>query len=148
MYCSRASAQWPTFIQFLFCISSCKSLLAFMASRTLEAGQVLIKKGDKAKHMYYLAKGTMHIPEIGKHIGPGVVLGEIGIFAPDQKRTMTVVCLTDCDVYEISATKARQLYVQDSSFGIAILQLVIARLVEDLRLLRGVRESEDTDGHC
>jgi two-component system nitrate/nitrite response regulator NarL len=98
--------------------------------------------------MYYLAKGTMHIPEIGKHIGPGAVLGEIGIFAPDQKRTMTVACLTDCDVYDISATKARQLYVQDSSFGIAILQLVIARLVEDLTLLRGVRESEDTDGHC
>jgi len=122
-----------------------RSFFPFMKSRILKAGDVLIKKDDRATHMYYLENGTMRIPEIGKLIEPGAVVGEIGIFAPDQKRTMTIVCVTDCDVYEISAAKAKQLYVENSAFGIAILQLVIARLVEDLTLLRGARP-EDTDG--
>ena len=123
-----------------------RSFFPFMNSRVLKAGEVLMKKGDRADHMYYLENGTMRIPEIGKLIEPGAVLGEIGIFAPDQKRTMTVVCLTNCDVYEISAAKAKELYVENSAFAVSILQLVIARLVEDLTLLRGAREPEDTDG--
>jgi CRP/FNR family transcriptional regulator, cyclic AMP receptor protein len=125
-----------------------RSLLPFMASRALKEGEVLIKKDDRADHMYYLANGTAHIPEIDKLIQSGTVLGEIGIFAPDQKRTMTVVCVTNCEVYEISASKAKQLYVQDSAFAVSILQLVIARLIEDLRLLREAREPKDTDARC
>jgi hypothetical protein len=61
---------------------------------------------------------------------------------------MTVVCVTDCEVYEISASKAKQLYVQDSAFAVSILQLVIARLIEDLRLFREAVGPKDTDARC
>jgi hypothetical protein len=46
----------------------------------------------------------------------------------------TVVCVSDCELYEMSQSKAKQLYVQDRSFGLALLQLIIARLTEDLKL--------------
>jgi CRP/FNR family cyclic AMP-dependent transcriptional regulator len=113
---------------------SIENLLPFMSHRFAQAGQVLISKDDKADHMYYLVKGTMRILELGKIIRPGAVLGEIGIFARDQKRMATVVCVSDCELYEMSQSKAKQLYVQDRSFGLALLQLIIARLTEDLKL--------------
>jgi CRP/FNR family transcriptional regulator, cyclic AMP receptor protein len=115
---------------------SITSLLPFMTRRLLKSGQVLINKGDKADHMYYLVGGAMHIAEFGKTIGPGAVLGEIGIFARDQTRMATVVCSSDCEIYEISGSKAKQLYFEDHTFGLAVLQLIIARLLEDIKLLQ------------
>ena len=113
---------------------SIESLLPFMSSRSLKAGQELIHRGDKADRMYYLVSGTMTIPELGKIIEPGAVIGEIGIFAREQKRMATVLCVDDCEVYEMSESKAKQLYYQDPSFGLAVLRLIIARLLEDMKV--------------
>jgi CRP/FNR family transcriptional regulator, cyclic AMP receptor protein len=115
---------------------SVQSLLPFMSHRFVKAGQVLMSKGDKADRMYYLVNGKMEIRELGKTLEPGAVLGEIGIFARDQKRTATVVCVSDCELYEMSESKAKQLYFQDRSFGLAVLQLIIARLMENMKLLQ------------
>ncbi len=123
---------------------SINSLLPFMSRRVVNAGQVLMNKGDKADRMYYLASGMMKIPELGKIIEPGAVLGEVGIFARDKTRMATVVCVDDCEVYEMSESKAKQLYVQDRSFGLAVLQLIIARLTEDLRLQQAAPNSDDS----
>ena len=88
--------------------------------------------------MYYLVRGQLEIPEIGKVLGPGAVLGEIGIFAREQKRIVTVVCVSDCELYEMSGDKAKQLYFQDRSFGFALLQLIILRLMENVKLAQAV----------
>lgn len=122
---------------------SIECLLPFMSHRFVKAGQVLLNKGDKADRMYYLVSGTMKIPELGKIIEPGAILGEIGIFARDQKRMASVVCVDDCEVYEMSESKAKQLYFQDRSFGLAVLQLIIARLMEDLSLQQAARSAND-----
>ena len=110
---------------------SVETLLPLMSKRKMKAGDVLIRKGDKADSMYYLAGGTMKIVEIGKTIGPGAVLGEIGIFARDQKRTATVECLDDCEIYEISESRTKQLYFQNPAFGFAVMKVVIGRLAEN-----------------
>jgi hypothetical protein len=111
-------------------------LLPFMSRRFVRAGAVLMSKGDKADRMYYLVSGRMEVREIGKILEAGSVLGEIGIFARDQKRMATVVCTNDCEIYELNEHKAMQLYFQDRSFGLALLRLIIARLMEDMQLLR------------
>jgi CRP/FNR family cyclic AMP-dependent transcriptional regulator len=110
---------------------SVESLLPLMSKRKLKTGEVLIRKGDKASSMFYLASGTMKIVEIGKTIGPGAVLGEIGIFARDQKRTATVECVDDCEIYEISESRTKQLYFQNPAFGFAVMKVVIGRLAEN-----------------
>lgn len=112
---------------------SIEGLLPFMSRRRVKAGETLIRKGDNADHMFYLVSGTMSIPELGKVLKPGAVLGEIGVFARDQKRMATVVCTEDCELYEMSENKAKQLYFQDRSFGLAVLQLIIARLTENMK---------------
>lgn len=115
---------------------SVETLLPVMSKRKLKAGDVLIRKGEKADSMYYLAGGRMKIVEVGKTIGPGAVLGEIGIFARDQKRTATVECLDDCEIYEISESRTKQLYFQNPAFGFAMMKVVIGRLIENASVHR------------
>ena len=68
------------------------------------------------------------------------MLGEIGVFARDQIRMATVVCITDCEVYELTGRKAKELYFQDPSFGYAMLQIIIARLMENSTLAQELPE--------
>lgn len=115
---------------------SIDALVPFMSHRTVSAGEVLMNKGERADRLYYLVKGQLQIVELGKVLEPGAVLGEIGIFARNQKRTATIACLTDCELYEMSEAKAKELYLQDRSFGLAVLQLIIARLLENIETLK------------
>ena len=115
---------------------SIESLLPFMSYRALKAGETLVRKDERADRMFYLIKGQMEIRELGKVLDAGAVLGEIGIFARNQRRMATVVCLTDCEIYELSESKAKQLYFQDPLFGFAVLQLIISRLLEDINLVQ------------
>lgn len=123
---------------------SFESLLPFMSRRQAKAGEILIRKGDNADRMYYLVSGTMHIPELGKMLEPGSVLGEIGVFARDRKRMATVVCNEDCELYEMTESKAKQLYFQDRTFGLAVLQLIIARLSENVKYRQGEAQSPNS----
>jgi CRP/FNR family cyclic AMP-dependent transcriptional regulator len=115
---------------------SIQSLLPYMTTRNLAAGEILIHKGEKADRLYYLIDGELEITDFGKTLLPGAMLGEIGVFAQQQERTATVVCRTGCRVYELSESKAKQLYFQDRSFGFAVLQLIINRLLENNRRLQ------------
>jgi CRP-like cAMP-binding protein len=121
---------------------SVQGLLPFMSRRTLKAGDILVYKGDDADRMFYLTRGNMQIQEIGKAVGPGTVVGEIGVFARNRKRMATVVCNTDCEVYELNETKAKELYFQNPSFGYAVLQIIIARLLENMKLSADRTQSE------
>ena len=116
---------------------SIQSLLPFMSRRTLKAGDVLVRKGDHADRMFYLMQGNAQIQELGKVIGPGALVGEIGVFARDRTRMATVVCTTDCEVYELSDVKAKELYFQNPAFGYGVLQIIIARLLENMNLSAG-----------
>jgi CRP/FNR family transcriptional regulator, cyclic AMP receptor protein len=112
---------------------SIHSLLPFMHLREFAAGATIVRKDEVADRLYYLAEGTVEIPEFGKVIGPGTVVGEIGVFSPHRQRIASAICRTDCQVYELSESDAKQLYFQDRSFGFAVLQLMITRLIEDSR---------------
>jgi CRP-like cAMP-binding protein len=69
-----------------------------------------------------------------KILGPGNIIGEIGVFARDQKRMATVQCISDCVVLELSEAKAKEIYYQNPVFAYAGLQVVISRLMEDIAL--------------
>lgn len=115
---------------------SIKNLLPYMTARNLSAGQTLVSKGERADRLYYLVDGELEITDLGKVVHPGAVVGEIGVFAQNQERTATIVCRTNCRLYELSERKAKELYFQDRSFGFAVLQLIISRLLENTRLLQ------------
>ena len=108
-----------------------RSLLPYMVRRKFSAGETLVRKGDRADTLYYLVDGEIEVVEFSKVLHPGATVGEIGVFVPNQQRTATIVCRTDCNMLELSESKAKQLYFQDRSFSFAVMQLIISRLQED-----------------
>jgi CRP/FNR family transcriptional regulator, cyclic AMP receptor protein len=87
------------------------------------------RKGDVADGLHYIDSGRVEVTEIGISRSAEEVFGEIGLFAPDRRQTATVVAATDCDLYDLSKTKARELYFHNPSFGFAVLRLITMRLL-------------------
>ncbi len=114
---------------------SIQALLPYMTRRKLNAGEALVRKGERADRLYYLIDGEIEVIELNKVLHAGAMVGEIGVFAPNQQRTATIICRTDCNMLELTESKAKQLYFQNRSFGFAVLQLIISRLVEDNKRL-------------
>jgi hypothetical protein len=116
---------------------SAEWLMDFMERRTIAAGTVLFRRGDAADAMYFLANGRLRLDELGIDLQPGTLLGEIGIFSPDGKRTQSVRAVEVSLVYMLRRHDALALYKRDPAFGIYLVRLITRRLVEDIALERG-----------
>jgi len=111
-------------------------LIPLMAHQKLAAGRVLFRKGDAASSMYLILHGSIRLKEIDVALGPGTLIGEIGLFAPDNRRTGTAVCESDVEVGAITDEKVMQLYFQNPTFGFYMFRLVVRRLLENQDLQR------------
>ena len=116
---------------------SAEWLIDFMERRTIPAGTVLFRRGDAADALYFLANGRLRLDELAIDLEPGALLGEIGIFSPDGKRTQSVRAVEASLVYVLRRHDALALYKRDPAFGIYLVRLITRRLVEDIALERG-----------
>ena len=114
-------------------------LLPYMSRRHMRRGEYLFHEGDHADQMFYLLRGTLYLPEVRVERGAGQVIGEIGLFSPQMKRTMSAQCKTDCDFLSITGTKVLDLYYQNPKFGIYLLRLIAGRLIQDVDRLKNQR---------
>jgi len=112
-------------------------LLPHMRHRPFKAGDVLFRKGDEANELLYVASGELRMPEIGERVGPGELIGEIGLFSPEKKRTQSLVCETDGELYYMSEEMIFLLYYQNPKLGFFLMRLVVQRLLGDLDRLEG-----------
>ena len=110
-------------------------LKPFMIRRSVKNGEELYKKGELATAMFYTVTGRYRLVEIDTPVPPGQVVGEIGLIAPDNKRTLTFECIEDGDLLTISYSQVKQLYYQNPQFGFFFLQLISQRLFQDIRRL-------------
>ena len=108
-------------------------LLPHMRRRAFSAGEVLFRKGDTADRILYLARGELRLEEIGEPVRAGAVIGEIGLFSPDRKRTQTVSCATDGELYEMTEEMIFRLYYQNPKLGFYFIRVVAARLLKDVQ---------------
>jgi CRP-like cAMP-binding protein len=81
----------------------------------------------------YVAEGFLKLAEIGTRIGPTEMAGEIGLFSPDKRRTQTLVCETDAELYELTDEMLFQLYYQHPKLGFYVMGRVVERLIMDVR---------------
>jgi CRP/FNR family transcriptional regulator, cyclic AMP receptor protein len=105
-----------------------KWLLDYMTPIKFRAGEVFIRQGDVAKEAYYIRSGEVEIVEIGKTVGGGTLLGEMGLFTEDGTRTMSVRCKTDVQAASITYERFKELYFQNPQFGFSVLRLIVARM--------------------
>lgn len=106
-------------------------LLPNMTRRRAKAGTLLWKKGDVATEMLYLEAGSLRLVEYDEMLVPGSLVGEIGLFAPDNRRTLTLACVSDCTLYSLSAEGMARLYYQNPKLGFHVMRLIVARLMND-----------------
>lgn len=108
-------------------------LLPHMKKKKFKAGHVLFKRGDIAHEIVYIAKGTVIVEEIGHTLGSGSLVGEIGLFTEDRKRTATIACQTDCVCYVMTDEAIHLLYFQNPALGFYLIRLIVQRLLKDLQ---------------
>lgn len=108
-------------------------LLPHMHRRTVTAGTTLWRKGDAATEMLYLDAGTLRLAEYDEALPPGSLVGEIGLFAPDNRRTLTLEAASDCVVYSLTAEEMALLYYQNPKLGFHVMRLIVARLMRDVQ---------------
>jgi len=107
-------------------------LLPHMRRRSFAAGEVLFRKGDPADELVYVAKGRLRLVEIDRPLGAGELVGEVGLFSPDKRRTQTVMCDTDGELHYMTDEMIYQLYYKNPKLGLYLIRKVVERLMNDL----------------
>jgi hypothetical protein len=119
-------------------------LLPHMTRREVKAGTTLWKKDDVATEMVYVDSGRLRLVEQDLVMDDGSMVGEIGLFAPENRRTGSIACETDCTLYALSADGMAQLYYLNPKLGFHVMRLVVARLLHDAEAARATSESPAT----
>ena len=104
-------------------------MLPFMARETFQKGHFLFRKGDEPDRLYYIEHGSIRLPEIDVTLGPGEIIGEIGVFSPSGERTASAVCETDTTCFVLNNEKVLELYFQNPEFGLHLVRMIIRRLL-------------------
>jgi len=112
-------------------------LLPFTRPQPFRAGEVIMTRGEPATAAFYVVAGEVEVVDIGRVYGPGTLLGEIGLFTPDGKRTMTVRCKTDVRTARINYDRFKELYFANPEFGFRLLRLIVARMQGNAELAAG-----------
>jgi CRP/FNR family transcriptional regulator, cyclic AMP receptor protein len=117
-------------------------LKPFMSKRTYQAGEILFRRGDRAEEMFYTVSGRFRLIESGITIEPGQVVGELGLLAPENRRTQSLECVESATVLVISYEKVRELYFQNPKFGFFFLRLISERMFQNIDRLEARLEAQ------
>ena len=107
-------------------------LLPYTHPKNFKAGAILMERGEYATAAFYIVSGEVEVEGQNQPLGKGTLLGEIGLFTPDGKRTKTVRAKTDVQTAMIDYDRFKELYFQNPQFGFRLLHLVVARLQNEL----------------
>ena len=111
-------------------------LRPYMRSSRYKAGTCLFECGALADRLYFLADGSIELPQVGRRLQAGQMFGEIAFFAPDRRRSSSAICATDCTVMSIDEDTFKQLVYQNPDFGLEVVRLIAGRLSQDVQRLQ------------
>jgi hypothetical protein len=107
-------------------------MIPFMQITRFPANTVLFTQGAAADTLYYVVKGELTAVTHKVDMGPGSVIGEIGVFMPAHTRSDTVVCKTDVELGSITAAKARVLFFEHPEFAAFLTRIIAERAARTL----------------
>jgi CRP-like cAMP-binding protein len=82
--------------------------------------------------MFYILTGRYVLVELGIEIAPSHLVGELGMLAPNNRRTATLECVEEGRVLSITYEQVEELYYQNPTFGFYFLKLATARLFDSV----------------
>ncbi|MFO7856111.1 MAG: cyclic nucleotide-binding domain-containing protein [Paracoccaceae bacterium] len=116
-------------------------LVEMAKPRRLAAGETLFRKGDPAHSLFVVVSGEVELPEHGIRLGPGALIGELGLLMADNRRTATVRATEDSRLAELTEERVHQLYFDNPRFAWKLIRLVTARLLGNLRRQEAAAEA-------
>ena len=112
-------------------------LLPYTRPVHFKAGDLIMQRGEYATAAFYITSGEVEMVEINQSYEKGTLVGEIGLFAPQGRRNMTVRCTTNVDAAQIDYDRFKELYFQNPQFGFRLLHLIVARMQTNVELSQG-----------
>jgi hypothetical protein len=109
-----------------------KALLPFAGVRWVKSGEVIMRKGDSSDALYLVLEGQLWVEEVAAAVGPGSIVGEIGVLSSSHRRTATVSAKSDCKLGVVSSVDFQQVYYTDPALGLSLVRLIIDRLTRDV----------------
>jgi len=116
-------------------------MLPFVKRESFKGKEPLFRKGDPADKLYYLERGTVWLPEVGRTIQAGEIIGEIGVFSPFKERTASAICTTDSTFLVLGERTALELYYQHPDFGLFMVRTIIRRFLDQQQAQTAARAS-------
>jgi CRP/FNR family cyclic AMP-dependent transcriptional regulator len=108
------------------------ALVPFAKTTTVRRGEMLIRKGDPSDALYLLLEGALWVEEAEVELGPGSIVGEMGVLSRTQRRTANVNARSDCVLGRVSAEDFQRVYFSNPSLGLSLIRLIIDRLTRDV----------------
>ena len=112
-------------------------LLPYTRPVHFKAGDLIMQRGEYATAAFYITSGEVEMVEINQSYEKGTLVGEIGLFAPQGRRNMTIRCKTNVDAAQIDYDRFKELYFQNPQFGFRLLHLIVARMQTNVELSEG-----------
>lgn len=110
---------------------------------TLDKGAILFRKGDDADAMFVVAEGELEVVEYGAVLSRGELLGEIGLFSRDGRRSATVRAKTPATLARISRARVRSLHYDNPGFAYQLTRMIADRLLDDVQHERAGKVAGD-----
>jgi voltage-gated potassium channel len=107
-------------------------LVSVLSAERVRPGTRVVRKGDTADGMYFIASGEVEVelPRVRRRLGPGEFFGEIALLMPNPKRTATVVSTTSCDLLKLSSREFERLLGSQDEFTEQLGAIARKRLAE------------------
>jgi len=107
-------------------------LVGVLTAQRVPAGRYVVRRGDTADGMYFIASGEVDVELPRKHarLGPGEFFGEIALLMPNPKRTANVVTVTTCDLLRLPSREFERLLGSQDEFSEQLGAIARKRLAE------------------
>lgn len=122
-------------------------LKPLMQRTSVPAGEFLFRQGDEQGDIYYIVSGTIRLVEIDVTVGAGELIGEMAVFSPALRRTLSARCETPVELLVMHNSEFLRRYYENPDFGVYLVRLVERRLLQNIDLIRqiGVERSAQVD---
>jgi CRP/FNR family transcriptional regulator, cyclic AMP receptor protein len=122
-------------------------LRPLMQRKSVAAGEYLFRQGDEQGDIYLVVSGTIRLVEIDVTVGAGELIGEMAVFSPAMRRTLSARCETPVELLVIHNSEFLKRYYQNPDFGVYLVRLVERRLLQNVDLIQqiGVERSAQVE---
>ncbi len=124
--------------------SDLRLLAKMFDKRSLQGGEVLCRAGDEAREVFVVAEGTIEVcsrtgGDLLASLGPGSVVGELGMVRDDAKRTATLVAQDAATILSLDYPRFTRFLLAFPEASLALLKQTVGRLAQTKDQLRSDR---------